>query len=295
MDKWLETLRDALDHVEYGIVLLDQTLTARFINRAFCDMWAFPRGDAQQPVSFERIMQHGYMRGHYKVDDPVAYVAERLERVIAGNDSRMLRLVDGRVIQFACIPLPQGGRMLTYIDETELVNAIEKLESIVNIDELAQIYNRRYLYSLGQNEVALARRHGRMLSVVMLDIDHFKNINDLYGHAIGDLVIRAVAQCCVDTGRTTDSAGRIGGEEFALVLPETSIAAALQAGERLRAAIAEMNVWTGSENLCVTVSVGAAQWRESDAGFEDLMRRADAALYAAKRGGRNRVCGEAAE
>jgi diguanylate cyclase (GGDEF)-like protein len=295
MDNRLETLREALDHVEYGVVLLDQTLTARFINRAFCDMWTFPKEEAQQPVPIERIMQQAYTLAHYEIDDPTADIADRLEHVIAGNDTRLLRLVDGRFIKFTCIPLPQGGRMLTYADETELFNVIEKLKSVVNIDELTQIYNRRYLYSLGEKEVALSRRHGRALSVVMLDIDHFKDINDIYGHAAGDAVIRAVAQRCLETGRSTDSAGRIGGEEFGLVLPETTIEAALQAGERLRKAIAEMHVWAGSDKLHVTISVGAAQWRECDAGFEEVMRRADAALYAAKHGGRNRVCGEEAE
>lgn len=290
MDEWLENLRDALDHIDYGVVLLDRTLTSRFINRAFCEMWAFPQADANQLHSFARIMQHGYTHAHYKVDDVDAYVAERIARVEKGHDTRLLPLLDGRVIRFACIPLPFGGRMLTYADQTELVNTIQKLESVVNIDELTQIYNRRYLYVLGQNEVAMSRRYGRTLSVLMLDIDHFKRINDAHGHSVGDAVIRAVARSCREIGRSTDSAGRLGGEEFAVLLPETSLAAALQVGERLCSTIAKVDIWTGSEKVRVTISVGVAQWHDADAGFENLLRRADAALYAAKRSGRNRVC-----
>lgn len=291
-DPWLETLRDALDHVEYGVVLLDAELTSRFINRAFCTMWAFPREAAAAAQPFQRLMQHGHTHAHYKVDDVEAYVSERIARVKEGHDERLLRLLDGRVIKFACIPLPQGGRMLTYADQTELFNAIAKLEAIVNIDELTQIYNRRHLYALGQKETALAQRYGRPLSVVMLDIDHFKHINDQYGHAAGDAVIRAVARRCSETVRAVDAAGRLGGEEFALLLPETGAQSAEQAAERLRAAIADMDVWSGSDRLRVTISAGVAAWGNGDAGFDDLLKRADRALYAAKHGGRNRVCRE---
>jgi diguanylate cyclase (GGDEF)-like protein len=201
----------------------------------------------------------------------------------------MLRLTDGRTIKFECIPLPQGGRMLTYADQTELVRAVEQLEAVVNIDHLTQIFNRRYLYARGEQETALARRHRRPLSLLMLDIDHFKQVNDVHGHAAGDVVLHAVAQCCQTTKRATDLAGRLGGEEFAVVLPETPLPQALQAAERLRRAVAANGVQLGDRNLTVTASFGVACLQESDADFSSLLRRADAALYVAKHDGRNRV------
>lgn len=293
MEKWLETLRDALDLVEYGVLLLDEKLVARFVNQAFREMWTFPEIAPDQTWNFERIMRHGHHQDwHYAVSDGDldSYVADRIARVRAGHDGpRMLRLTDGRSIKFQCIPLPQGGRMLTYADVTELVRAVEQLEAVVNIDHLTQIHNRRYLYARGEQETALARRHGRPLSLVMLDIDHFKKVNDLHGHPAGDAVLHAVAQCCNNTKRVTDLAGRLGGEEFAVLLPETPLPQAMQAAERLRQAIAAGSVHIDGRELNVSASFGVACLQASDADFGALLQRADTALYRAKREGRNRV------
>lgn len=292
MDKWLETLRDALDLVEYGVVLLDEDLNTRFINQAFREMWAFPQTSQGEVRSFESILHHGNAQGHYNVPENgvAAYLADRIARVRAGRDGpRMLKVADGRTIKFECIPLPQGGRMLTYGDQTELVRMVDQLEAVVNIDELTQICNRRYYYQRGAQEFALTRRHDRALSVVMMDIDFFKQVNDLHGHATGDAVLHAVAQCCQSVVRTTDLVGRVGGEEFAVLLPETAHEKALQAAERLRSAITGIRVQHDTTALQVTASFGVASIGNGDDSFDVLMRRADAALYDAKHSGRNRV------
>lgn len=292
MENWLETLRDALDHVEYGVLLLDDELRAQFINKAFRQMWSLPEPVPGQIHTFETLMLHGRYTGAYQIpeDKLEAYVAERIARVKSGHDGpRLLRLMDKRVIKFECIPLPQGGRMLTYADQTELIRTVEKLEEVVNIDELTKLHNRRYLYVQGQIEVSRAQRYGRPVSVVMLDLDHFKQVNDVYGHASGDALLVAVARCCRNATRASDVVGRLGGEEFGIVLPETPHEAALTVAEKLRAGIAENAVDLGSVKLHATASLGVATLTAHDKGLEDLLRYADHAMYAAKQGGRNRV------
>jgi diguanylate cyclase (GGDEF)-like protein len=125
---------------------------------------------------------------------------------------------------------------------------------------------------------------GRPLALLALDVDHFKRINDQGGHQLGDTVLREVAQCCRDALRETDLAARIGGEEFALLLPGSDLEQAQQLAERLRRAIAELQL-----PATVTVSIGCAELTLAMASIDALLARADEALYAAKDAGRNRV------
>jgi diguanylate cyclase (GGDEF)-like protein len=138
-------------------------------------------------------------------------------------------------------------------------------------------------------EVRRARRTGRALSLAILDIDHFKRINDTHGHPGGDSVLREIAALLQETTRETDLLGRIGGEEFAVLMPETDRAQAERACERLRAAVAARTIALApGANARVTISTGVALLSAEEAGG-DLVARADGALYAAKAGGRNQV------
>jgi diguanylate cyclase (GGDEF)-like protein len=153
-------------------------------------------------------------------------------------------------------------------------------------DSLTGLSNRRHFMDMGNRELLLARRSGRPLSVVMLDLDHFKSVNDTYGHAVGDLVLKRFAAIAPVTLRNSDVIGRIGGEEFALMLREMPPRDAAAVAEKLRAAVAADR----SEGLpAFTVSIGVSGVDASDASLDDVLRRADKALYAAKADGRNRV------
>lgn len=158
-------------------------------------------------------------------------------------------------------------------------------------DALTGIANRRYLMDLGYLEVARAKRHGRPLSVLLLDIDHFKVVNDTWGHPTGDNVIRKLAKVLENAARKSDLAARLGGEEFAMVLSETDLPNACAFGERLRTVIEalETEIAKGGGVLRFTVSIGAASLTTEDSSFETMLSRADQALYRAKKGGRNRV------
>jgi diguanylate cyclase (GGDEF)-like protein len=156
-------------------------------------------------------------------------------------------------------------------------------------DSLTGACNRRYLTELAEREIALARRHQRALAVAMLDIDHFKFVNDTYGHDIGDRVLKLLVNACVDNLRMIDHIGRIGGEEFVCILPETGEAEALLCAERLRRAIEALRVETPQGFMQFTVSIGVALLRPDHADWSAVLKDADTALYCAKREGRNQV------
>lgn len=158
-------------------------------------------------------------------------------------------------------------------------------------DSLTALSNRRHFRELAGKELARARRYGQALSVLMLDLDKFKGINDTHGHQTGDNVLRKVGEVCRQIMREVDIVGRIGGEEFAILLPESDVKQAAEVAERLRQAIAEavIRLESGGE-LRFTVSIGVAPQRTAEATIDDLLNQADKALYEAKRTGRNRVC-----
>jgi diguanylate cyclase (GGDEF)-like protein len=155
-------------------------------------------------------------------------------------------------------------------------------------DLLTGCSNRRHFIERAVESIALSRRSGMPGALLMLDLDHFKQINDTYGHPVGDLVLVRVAKACLDLCRSTDAFGRVGGEEFALFLWNTDTEGAQLLAERVRLAIAALEIPHGAVTLGVTVSIGIAQLAPHEE-FEMLYSRADAALYRAKTAGRNRV------
>ncbi|MES9996527.1 diguanylate cyclase [Desulfovibrio aminophilus] len=162
-----------------------------------------------------------------------------------------------------------------------------RLREMATIDGLTRLFNRRHFLETGQTELERARRYGRALSLVMFDVDHFKKVNDTYGHDAGDAVLRSLADTARTALRQADVLGRLGGEEFAAILPETDLKAGMETAERLRRAVEELKVSHGELVLRLTVSLGVAQIREGE-DLDGLLKRADQALYEAKNSGRNR-------
>ena len=170
----------------------------------------------------------------------------------------------------------------------DLREANRVLEQQARSDSLTALANRRHFFEHAGTEVLRARRYCHPLSLQMLDIDHFKSINDRFGHAAGDSVIRAIADILRDNLRHTDLAARIGGEEFAILLPETDIVAAGHHAERLRQSIALHDFGDGLPGITVSIGLSCVGFDEST--IEPALLRADDALYRAKQSGRNRVC-----
>lgn len=162
------------------------------------------------------------------------------------------------------------------------------LEEKICVDSLTGLGNQQYLRHRLSQEFTRAARYGRDLSLLFLDIDHFKVINDTYGHELGNAVLVKVSSIIQDSIRKTDIAARYGGEEFVVVLPETPAQGAVVAAERIRDSVAH-GASLGRHFGRVTVSVGVSYYPDSAASAEDLLCGADSAMYQAKRGGRNRT------
>lgn len=164
-----------------------------------------------------------------------------------------------------------------------------QLTMLATLDALTGLFNRRSFMERGAEAISHCRKEGGALGLLMIDADHFKRINDTHLHAGGDAVLRALAQVFRREVRGGDCVGRLGGEEFAILLPKTGPAAARQTAERLRGAVAEMRVENQGHSIPVSVSIGIATLSREDTSLETLMARADQALYRAKANGRNRV------
>lgn len=165
----------------------------------------------------------------------------------------------------------------------------EELQRLATIDFLTGLLNRRQFFSLGNQEIKKAGRYGRPLSLIIYDVDHFKQVNDTFGHQAGDIVLREMSKAVHAQLRETDIAGRVGGEEFGIILPETATSEALILAERVRTAIESLAIDSGEAVLRITASFGVAGLVVEDKSLDQIFSRADEALYEAKKAGRNRV------
>jgi diguanylate cyclase (GGDEF)-like protein len=157
-------------------------------------------------------------------------------------------------------------------------------------DPLTGFPNRRYVVDRLEQEWASAKRTARPFACLLVDIDHFKRVNDTHGHDVGDVVLKHTAQVLRDTARVHDVISRLGGEEFLVLCPDTGAKGAQACAERLRAAVEAASISVGSISCSVTISIGVAVWNKETASSEALVKAADVAVYAAKEGGRNQAC-----
>jgi diguanylate cyclase (GGDEF)-like protein len=172
--------------------------------------------------------------------------------------------------------------------QQQQLELLRQIHTLATTDALTGVSNRRQLFARGETELPLALRHGRPLSVLMLDIDNFKAVNDMYGHDVGDQVLRSVAELLSANSRREDIVARYGGEEFIVILPETEPDAACKhMAERIRSSLEQTVIQTSQGPLQVTASIGIAPVTPSTSSLVEVIRRADQALYAAKHSGRN--------
>ena len=170
--------------------------------------------------------------------------------------------------------------------KAEIAEQNEKLTFLATRDSMTKCFNRRAFFETFEKIWVSSKRYGHPLSCIMVDVDHFKSVNDNYGHAMGDEVLKKVSAVLLDTARDSDIVCRYGGEEFCVLLPHIDMAGAEQAAERYRVAISELKF----EKLSITASLGCSDWMQGADLAEQMLDQADQALYYAKRNGRNQVC-----
>lgn len=196
-----------------------------------------------------------------------------------------LRWTDGRLVRLETATDITSLKIM----ESQLQRAQRKAESLSRTDELTGLNNRRAFFALGETAVRQALAESRALSVVMFDVDHFKAINDRFGHQGGDQVLRSLGAALRDIIRDEDLVGRYGGEEFGLILPDTDLQQALRIAERLRQRINALPLGSATQQCCSASFGVATLLHPASVSLQDLIREADRALYEAKRKGRNRV------
>lgn len=239
-------------------------------NVSLKDVWVDPE---QRIRMIERLRKEGSVLNY-----EVHLRRRNGDELIASFDARGTFDAEGRLVHFDTIVQ----------DITRRIQAKMELERLARTDSLTGLFNRQYLMERFEEEIARAGRYDRPLAVMLIDLDHFKVVNDTHGHLAGDAVLVSAVSSITGILRETDFAGRYGGEEFCVVMPETSIQGAVELAERLREAMEETDhiLSTGSK-LRVTCSIGVSE--VSSGSVEETIALADLALYAAKRSGRNRV------
>jgi diguanylate cyclase (GGDEF)-like protein/PAS domain S-box-containing protein len=283
-----------------GILVVDGDGVIVSLNRRLFDVFGLDPREFAAVASADLITRRDdtlLMRVVDLVWNPESFLA-RVRELYADPtlvDECEIALKDGRTLERHSTALWNSqrvnlGRVWFFRDITEHKRVASALREIAHHDPLTGASNRRHFLERAAEEFARARRYARPLTFVMLDLDHFKSVNDRFGHAGGDAVLKDLCACARATLRQQDTFARFGGEEFAIMLPETTLDGAATVAERLRAA-AEASVVTADQGqIRYTFSAGVATIGPHDGTAEAALQRADTALYEAKRGGRNRVC-----
>jgi len=211
----------------------------------------------------------------------------------------MVTAVNDKDVRWAALGAGANDFLSKPIDEMELIIRVRNmlslrsyaldLKHLATIDALTSVFNRRYFLEQAEKEMKRTRRYKSPLTVLMLDVDKFKQVNDTYGHACGDTVLTKLANICIAELRDIDFIGRLGGEEFSVCLTETTLDDALLVAERLRKSVENTVIRAGTDEINVTVSIGLTEISDADQKFSCALNRADQALYSAKEQGRNKI------
>ena len=278
-------ITQSLDRLSEGMTIIDGNDHLVLFNTQAAEYLGLDMDSVTVGVSL-----HDLMNGGDGSIDPGSLLMQQLDASREGKPQFFERDLDGgRVLSVRANPIPGGGVITLYTDITERKAFERRLIEMATRDELTGLVNRREFFTLGEHEEQRAKREGHVVSVMMVDADYFKKINDTYGHSIGDDVLRNLADNCRKIFRKTDIVGRYGGEEFSIILPGAKPDMAMIIAERLRSAIEQSKVPSEQGDVAYTISLGIASAIGKDVVVADLLDRADRALYTAKAQGRNRA------
>lgn len=225
---------------------------------------------------------------HLKSDEKTAAIPIVF---LTGNNSNEdeERGLDAGAVDFIRKPISPGIVRMRTSNILNLLAATRKLEHLASTDPLTGAFNRRHFFEAGNAELHRSKRYKHPLSFLMLDIDHFKAVNDTYGHGVGDEALNKTVAVIRSILRDEDTLSRMGGEEFAVMLPQTDLKEAAIVAERIRDAIAGIVIETSTESFGFTASIGVSKSLDTDEDIDKTLFRADQSLYEAKKQGRNRV------
>jgi len=290
-------LRALLHNMDQGVTVTDENLNIVFWNNAFFDLLKLPDHLKKPVMQYEDLIRYNAIRGEYGPGDPEQHVKMRVQASLKFEPHKFERTrPDGHTLQVTGKPLHIDGEpfgfISTYVDITEHKRMATRLRKLANTDPLTELSNRRHFTTLLEREIKRSRRNGNPLSLLLLDLDHFKTVNDRFGHNCGDMALKAFADTSRDILRDIDVIGRLGGEEFSIFLPDTDREGAYILAERMRQGVENIDLVSDkNEPIKLTVSIGVAMLDNLMGDrIEDILQRADKALYRAKNEGRNRVC-----
>ncbi len=299
-DEFQRSLLQAINNASPdGILVVDDHGIVVSHNRRFMEIWDIKEGeiDPTRPANAigtrdEPILASVLQR----VRDSDAFL-RRVQLLYANpdlDDHSEIELVDGRTIERHSTVLRGAqrkylGRVWYFRDVTGYKRIERELRRLARHDPLTGVINRGYFDERAEEEFDRAKRHDEPVAIAEIDIDYFKRINDRYGHATGDDLLKAVCDAVRGMIRKTNLFARIGGEEFAVLLVDSPIDGAVRFAERLRELVEQTTISVDGQPVSCTVSIGVAARHPDDASAEDCLRRADAAMYRAKENGRNRV------
>jgi diguanylate cyclase (GGDEF)-like protein len=286
---------DAMESLPNGFVLYDKDDRLVICNERYREIYAESADYIVPGATFEEIIRKGVENGQYPdaIGNEEAWIARRIEMHQNPGEPIEQHLPGDTWLRVQERRTSEGGLVGFRFDITELKRQERELIRLAWTDSLTDAMNRHRFMDLAGKEVERARRRNSELSLLLLDADHFKQINDKYGHAAGDAILKGLVERWTRSLRSHDLIGRIGGEEFSIVLPDANAANAMCTAERLRKEIAELPFAFEGQLLRVTVSIGVATLAAGE-DLPALMQRADRALYRAKEAGRDEVIASAA-
>jgi diguanylate cyclase (GGDEF)-like protein len=285
-----------IDALSAHICILDREGRIVAVNRAWRNF-----GAANSPETNRSDVGTSYLQ---TCRDVVGSGADEARAFAAGIQSILDRQSSMFQLEYPChsptefrwflgrvtpLVVKERGAVISHINITDRKLLENELTRIASVDHLTDLPNRRHFLQVGNTEVERSRRFHSPASVVMIDLDHFKSVNDAHGHAAGDEALRRFARISRASLRQIDTLARMGGEEFAIILPGTDEAGAVVLAEKLRSNLEAMTIRQDTATPAITASFGVAQVSAFDQGIEDALGRADSALYGAKRAGRNCV------
>ncbi len=277
------------EHNASGILAIDESCQILMVNKRFCEIIGFSKEELiGQNARLYYLDDISYQKAREKIlnTDKSSYMT--LEHQLKRKDNKLIwcEFVGSQIE----LTKDNNAMLWSILDTTAQKEMQEKLEQQATTDYLTELYNRRYFTSRLEEEVFRVKRNKEAeTSLIMFDLDKFKLINDTYGHLNGDIILKNFTNILKKHLRKTDIAGRLGGEEFAMILPNTGIENAVILANRIREEVSGQTINIDEKNIKFTVSIGLTSLSYDDMSFDSALARADSALYTAKENGRNRV------